>query len=72
MNSRLMSRKLKVGVEVVKREEDGFFTKESVYEAVKIVMDDENEIGKEVRENHTKLRNLLLNENFESYCVDEF
>ncbi|CAI8592993.1 unnamed protein product [Vicia faba] len=72
MNARVMSRKLKVGVEVEKGDEDGLFTKESVCEAVKIVMDDENEIGREVRANHDKIRNLLISNNFESSCVDSF
>ncbi|KAK7290828.1 hypothetical protein RIF29_05552 [Crotalaria pallida] len=72
INARKMSMKLKVGVEVKKGEEDGLFTKESVSNAVKIVMDDENELGKEVRTNHTKVRNLLLSNNFESSCVDNF
>nr|WMW23661.1 apiosyltransferase [Glycyrrhiza inflata]WMW23662.1 apiosyltransferase [Glycyrrhiza glabra] len=72
MNARLMSTKLKVGVEVEKGEEDGLFTKESVCKAVKIVMDEENEIGREVRANHTKVRNLLLSNNLESSCVDTF
>lgn len=71
-NARVMSAKLRVGVEVEKGEEDGLFTKESVCKAVKTVMDDESELGKEVRANHTKLRNLLLSENLESSCVDTF
>jgi len=72
MNARMMSSKLKVGVEVEKGEEDGLFTKESVCKAVKIVMDDENEVGKEVRANHAKMRNFLLSSNLESSCVDSF
>nr|ADV71366.1 glycosyltransferase GT10J15 [Pueraria montana var. lobata]WMX26785.1 UGT79B100 [Pueraria montana var. lobata] len=72
MNARMMSVKLKVGVEVEKGEEDGLFTKESVCKAVKIVMDDGNEVGREVRENHAKLRNFLLSDNLESSCVDSF
>ncbi|KAJ1377384.1 UDP-glucuronosyl/UDP-glucosyltransferase, partial [Sesbania bispinosa] len=53
-NARMMSTKLKVVVEVEKGEEEGLFTKESVCKTVKIVMDEGNEIGKEVRANHTK------------------
>ncbi len=53
-------------------DDDGLFTKESVCEAVKIVMDDENEVGKEVRANHAKLRNFLLSKNLESSCIDSF
>nr|KYP45071.1 Anthocyanidin 3-O-glucosyltransferase [Cajanus cajan] len=71
-NAKMMSRKLKVGVEVEKGEEDGLFTKESVCKAVKTVMDDGNEVGREVRQNHAKLRNFLLSNNLESACVDSF
>ncbi|PNX79825.1 UDP-glycosyltransferase 79B6-like protein, partial [Trifolium pratense] len=70
MNARMMSRKLKVGIEVEKGDEDGLFTKESVCKAVKIVMDDENEVGREVRANHDKIRNFLLSDNLESSCSD--
>ncbi|KAK7274803.1 hypothetical protein RIF29_15902 [Crotalaria pallida] len=72
INARKMSIKLKVGVEVEKGEEDGFFTKESVSKAVRIVMDDGNELGREVRANHTKVRNMFQSNNFESSCVDSF
>ncbi|CAL0310295.1 unnamed protein product [Lupinus luteus] len=72
MNARMMSRKLKVGVEVEKGEEDGLFSKESVCKAVKSVMDDGNEVGREVRANHTKFRNFLLSNNLESSCLDTF
>ncbi|XP_058773744.1 cyanidin 3-O-galactoside 2''-O-xylosyltransferase FGGT1-like [Vicia villosa] len=72
VNARVMSAKLKVGVEVEKGDEDGLFTKESVCEAVKTVMDDENEVGREVRKNHDKMRNFLLGKNLESSCVDSF
>ncbi|KAL2331596.1 hypothetical protein Fmac_019177 [Flemingia macrophylla] len=72
INARIMGGLLMVGVEVKKGEEDGFFTKESVCKAVEIVMDEENEVGKEVRTNHNKVRNFLLNHNLESACVDSF
>ena len=61
-----------VGVEIEKGEEDGLFTKESVCKAVKTVMEDETEVGREVRENHAKLRNFLLSDSLESTCVDGF
>ncbi|KAG2371818.1 hypothetical protein LR48_Vigan05g143200 [Vigna angularis] len=72
INARMLSRKLKVGVEVEKGEEDGLFSKESVCKAVKSVMDDESEVAREVRQNHAKLRNFLLSDNLESSCVDLF
>ncbi|XP_027343961.1 anthocyanidin 3-O-glucoside 2''-O-glucosyltransferase-like [Abrus precatorius] len=72
INARMLSGKLKVGVEVEKGEEDGLFTKENICRAVKIVMDDENEFGREVRANHTKMRNFLLSDKLESSCVESF
>ncbi|CAK8535261.1 unnamed protein product [Lathyrus sativus] len=72
INTKIMGRELKVGMEVKKGEDDGLFTKENVCEAVKIVMDDENEIGREVRTNHAKLRSLLLSHDLESSYVDSF
>jgi hypothetical protein len=35
-------------------------------------MDDENEVGKEVRANHDKIRKFLLSHNLESSCIDGF
>ncbi|KAG5120153.1 hypothetical protein AAZX31_12G201200 [Glycine max] len=72
INARMFSKKLKVGVEVEKGDEDGLFTKESVCKAVKTVMEDGNEVGRKVRENHAKLRNFLLSDSLESTCVDGF
>lgn len=72
INARLMSSKLRIGVEVEKREEDGWFSKESVCKAVKIVMEEDSEVGKEVRANHEKLRELLLAKDLESSYIDSF
>ncbi|WVZ01521.1 hypothetical protein V8G54_027590 [Vigna mungo] len=72
INARMMGSNLKVGVEVEKGEEDGLFTKESVSRAVNIVMDEENDVGKQVRANHAKLRNFLLSGGLETTCLDYF
>ncbi|XP_029130870.1 UDP-glycosyltransferase 79B30 [Cajanus cajan] len=72
VNARMMGGILRVGVEVEKGEEDGFFTKDSVCKGVRVVMDEENEVGREVRENHAKVRNFLVSHNLESACVDSF
>ncbi|KAL2331608.1 hypothetical protein Fmac_019189 [Flemingia macrophylla] len=72
VNARMMSGILKVGVEVEKGEEDGLFTKESVCKVVRIVMDEEKYVGREIRENHSKVRNFLLSHNLEIACVDSF
>ena len=70
-NARLMAKKYMVGVEVEK-DEDGLFSKESVCEAVKSVMDDDSEVGRVVRENHARFRSLLLSNNLESSYLDSF
>ncbi|KAK4286065.1 hypothetical protein QN277_002676 [Acacia crassicarpa] len=72
INSRMMSSSLKVAVEVERGEEDGLFTRESVCKAVKSLMDDESEVGKEIRENHAKVRSYLLSNDLESSHVDRF
>nr|KYP58775.1 Anthocyanidin 3-O-glucosyltransferase [Cajanus cajan] len=71
LNARMMGNNLEVGVEVEK-DEEGVYCKESVCKAVSIVMDDENEISKKVRENHSRLRDLLLDKDLESSYVDNF
>ncbi|KAL2328149.1 hypothetical protein Fmac_021576 [Flemingia macrophylla] len=71
LNARMMGNNLEIGLEVEK-DEEGKYSKETVCKAVSIVMDDENEISKKVRENHSKLRNLLLNKGLESSYIDNF
>ncbi|KAF5732589.1 UGTPg34 [Tripterygium wilfordii] len=72
INARMMGVVLKVGVEVDKGEEDGFFTKESVCKAVRAVMDEDSEIAIVNRANHAKLRELLLSKDFESSYINDF
>lgn len=72
INARLMGGDLRVGVEVEKGDEDGLFTKEGVCKAIKLVMDDGSEIGKEVRANYAKWRDFLLSVGLESSYIDEF
>ncbi|KAI3909616.1 hypothetical protein MKW98_014033 [Papaver atlanticum] len=72
VNARLMAGDLKVGVEVERRDEDGWFTKESICNAVKLVMDENSEVANEVRLNHAKWKEFLLQDNLESFYNDEF
>ncbi|KAL4578025.1 hypothetical protein LXL04_014140 [Taraxacum kok-saghyz] len=72
INTRLMSEVYRVGIEVEKGEEDGLFTKIGVCEAVKKVMDEDSEAGKEVKGNHEKIREFLLNKDVQSAYVDSF
>ncbi|OVA11696.1 UDP-glucuronosyl/UDP-glucosyltransferase [Macleaya cordata] len=69
----ILSGGLNVPVEVERREEDGWFSKESVCNAVKMVMDEDSKIGNELRVNHCKLRELiLLKQDFETSYIDSF
>uniref|UniRef100_A0AAT9PYB2 Glycosyltransferase n=1 Tax=Panax notoginseng TaxID=44586 RepID=A0AAT9PYB2_9APIA len=71
INARLMGRDLKVGVEVEKGE-DGAFTKDTVCKAILSVIEVDSKVGKEVRENHAKFRELLLRKGLENSCIGEF
>ncbi|XP_074321791.1 UDP-glycosyltransferase 79B30-like [Silene latifolia] len=72
VNARMMSCELRVGVEVEKGEEDGFFTSETVSKAVVTVMDEESQVGREVRTNHTKWREFILKEGVEDSYINSF
>ncbi|OVA15610.1 UDP-glucuronosyl/UDP-glucosyltransferase [Macleaya cordata] len=72
VNARLMGGDLRAGVEVERGEEDGKFTKESVCNAVRLVMDQDNEVAKEVRSNHAKWKDFLLRDGLESSYIDDF
>ncbi|XP_019177828.1 PREDICTED: UDP-glycosyltransferase 79B9-like [Ipomoea nil] len=71
LNTRLMADELRVAVEV-ERDEDGWFSKESICKAVKSVMDRDNQIGCLVRENHRKWKEILTRPGFMSDYVDNF
>ncbi|KAH9623384.1 hypothetical protein KSS87_011092 [Heliosperma pusillum] len=72
INARMMSGELKAGVEVEKREEDGFLSREAVCKAVTTVMDEENQVGREVRANHTRWREFILKEGVEESYISSF
>jgi hypothetical protein len=72
INARMMANNWKVGVEIEKGEEDGLFTKGSVCKAVRAVMEVDSEVGRLVRANHAKLRDVLLNEDLQSSYIDSF
>uniref|UniRef100_A0A803LQJ0 Uncharacterized protein n=1 Tax=Chenopodium quinoa TaxID=63459 RepID=A0A803LQJ0_CHEQI len=58
----MMSIELRIGVEVEKQEEDGYYTKEAINKAISIVMNEQNEVAKEARANRVKWREFLLRE----------
>lgn len=72
IQARIMSTILKVGIEVEKGEEDGLFTRDSLCKAVRTVMEKDNEVGKEVRSNRSKIREFLLNKEMESSYINSF
>ncbi|KAJ1435764.1 UDP-glycosyltransferase family, conserved site [Sesbania bispinosa] len=71
-NSKLIAKDLEAGIEVHRNEEDGYFKKEDILEAVKIIMvEDEKEPGKHIRENHMKWRNFLLNKEIQNRFITD-
>ncbi|CAI9087357.1 OLC1v1021412C1 [Oldenlandia corymbosa var. corymbosa] len=72
INARVMGGDLKAGVEVKKGDEDGLFTSDAVCEAIQLVMDENSEVGMEVRANHVKWKDFLLRDGLESSYTDEF
>ncbi|XVE80071.1 hypothetical protein DITRI_Ditri14bG0109900 [Diplodiscus trichospermus] len=70
LNTRLMADELKVAVEV-KREENGWISKENLRNSVESVMDKDSEIGKLVKENHKKWKDTLNPELMNGY-MDKF
>ncbi|XP_057963854.1 UDP-glycosyltransferase 79B3-like [Malania oleifera] len=71
VNAVLMAEQLKVAVEV-ERDEDGGFRKESVCKAIKLVMDEEGEGGKVVKENHAKWREIVSSPELQNGYIDSF
>jgi len=67
-----MSEELGVGIEVQKGEEDDFFTKEAICDAVMTVMDEESDVGKQIRINPTKWREILLRKGLEDGYINDF
>lgn len=55
-----------------KGDEDGLFTRDAVCKAIRLVMDEDSEVGREVRANHSKWKDFLLQEGLESSYIDEF
>ncbi|KAJ7981786.1 UDP-glycosyltransferase [Quillaja saponaria] len=71
LNTRQLAEELEVAVEV-KREENSGFTKESLSNAIKSVMDSDSEVGVKVKNNHAKWKEILGKPEFMSGCVDRF
>nr|WCH07131.1 xylosyltransferase [Epimedium pubescens] len=72
MNANLLTNELKVGVEIERRDEDGWFTREGVRQAVEAIMNQESEVGIKARENHAMLKDTLLKKGLESAYLNNF
>ena len=67
----ILAEEIKVAVEV-EREENGLFSKESLCDAIKSVMDKNSEVGGLVKKNHAKWKEALTSQSFLSNYVDNF
>ncbi|CAH2036347.1 unnamed protein product [Thlaspi arvense] len=71
LTTRLLSEELEVSVKV-QREDSGWFSKESLRDAIKSVMDKDSELGKVVKRNHKKLKETLVSPGFINGYADKF
>ncbi|KAJ9169804.1 hypothetical protein P3X46_017955 [Hevea brasiliensis] len=72
LNSKVFAGDMKAGVEVNRRNEDGYFGKDDINEAVRIVMMEiEKDPCKSIRSSHKKWREFLLNRDIQNkYIAD--
>jgi len=69
-NSKLMANDLDAGIEVNRNEQDGYFHKEDILKAVKIIMvDREKERGKSIREDHKKWSKFMLDKEIQNKFI---
>ncbi|KAG7557195.1 hypothetical protein ISN44_As11g031860 [Arabidopsis suecica] len=61
-----------MGVFEMYREKTGWFSKESLSNAIKSVMDKDSDLRKLVRSNHTKLKEILVSPGLLTSYVDNF
>ncbi|KAK8565165.1 hypothetical protein V6N13_020291 [Hibiscus sabdariffa] len=72
LNSKLVAGDLKAAVEVSRRDEDGYFSREDIKEAIETVMVDvEKEPGMSIRENHMKWKEFLLNAEMQGKFISD-
>ncbi|KAL5562161.1 hypothetical protein UlMin_031908 [Ulmus minor] len=72
LNAKLLAEDLECGVAVNRRDDDGYFGKEDIYEAVKIVMIEvEKEPGRTKRSNQERWRRFLLEKKVQDQFISE-
>ncbi|KAK6122184.1 hypothetical protein DH2020_044063 [Rehmannia glutinosa] len=70
LNAKLVSGDLKAGVEVNRRDEDGYFGKEDIKSAIEMVMFEvDEEPCKTIRDNHRKWRDFLLDKGVQDNLI---
>ncbi|KAL8225023.1 hypothetical protein R6Q57_017580 [Mikania cordata] len=73
MNSKVIASDWKAGVEVKRRDENGYFGKDDVFEAVKsVMMDAEMEPANSIRKNHKKWKEFLQNDEANNKFIADF
>lgn len=71
LNARILGEELKVGVEI-KRDENGWLSKENLCNAIKCVMEEESDVGGLIKKNHAKWKETLGRPGFMSDYIDKF
>ncbi|KAK3035009.1 hypothetical protein RJ639_033387 [Escallonia herrerae] len=71
LNTRLLAEELKVAVEV-ERDEDGWFSKESLSKGIKSVMDRDSNVGRLLKKNHAKWKEALARPGYMDDYIDKF
>ncbi|KAL4652488.1 hypothetical protein ACB092_01G236900 [Castanea dentata] len=71
LNTRLLVEEMKVAVEV-EREDNRWFSRQSLSKAIMSVMDKDNEVGIMVKKNHAKWKEILASPDFMSGYMDKF
>ncbi|KNA20707.1 hypothetical protein SOVF_049960 [Spinacia oleracea] len=71
INSKFFSGDLKLGVEVNRRDEDGYFGKNDILKAIQTVMvDTDKEPGRFIRKNHSNWRMFFLDKEIETRYIE--
>ncbi|CAI9107368.1 OLC1v1006705C1 [Oldenlandia corymbosa var. corymbosa] len=72
LNSKLVCCDLKAGVEVNRRDEDGYFDKDDIKKGVENVMKDiDKEPAQSIRTNHSKWKEFLQNSDIQKKFIDD-
>nr|URQ29615.1 udp rhamnose:anthocyanidin-3-glucoside rhamnosyltransferase [Sinningia speciosa] len=71
LNSNLVGGDLRIGVEVNRRDDDGYFGKDDIFKAFQTVLVENKEPGKSIRENHKKWKDFLLDKEVQNNLIKD-